>query len=179
MIGSIVQDRFHAHNRISGKRSFYNRFLKPLLHSREVVLRNRAAYNAFFEDIRCIQVPGRLELHLDMSVLAVSAGLFLILHIHIGVLADRLTERNLRRLQIDLHFISCGKLARRDLQMLVAHAVEKRLTVLAVIYNLQRHIFRRHPCKSLGHLILIALILNRVFHECIRYGIVGLRIGYR
>ena len=70
-----------------------------------------------------------------MTVLSMSAGLFLILGIHIGFLLDRLTEGYSWSVQRDLAFESGSQLARYNLQMLVSHAIEQGLAVLAVIYR--------------------------------------------
>ncbi len=178
MVGSIVKDGFHADDRISGQRSLHHGILESLFHCREVVLRHRAADYDLFKYIRSLQISGGFELHLDMAVLSVSAGLLLILGIHVGVLADRLAEGHLRRLQDDLCFVSGQKLADRDLQMLVAHAVEQGLAVLAVNDRLQGHILRHHTRQRLGYLILFAFVLDAVSHICIRYGILCLGIQH-
>ena len=68
-----------------------------------------------------------------MTVLSMSAGLFLILGIHIGFLLDRLTEGHSWSVQRDLAFESCRQLACNNLQMLITHAIEQGLAVLAVI----------------------------------------------
>src|SRR5699024_6542940 len=127
MVGSIVEDRFHSDYRVSGERSFHHGFLESLFHCREIVLRNSTANYALLKNIRRVQIMGRLKFHLDMSVLSVAARLFLIFHIHIRVLADRFAESNFRSFQNDLYFVPCRQLARRDLKMLVSHAVEQCL----------------------------------------------------
>ena len=111
MIGSIIQNGLHANYRICCQRPLQNGFLNTLFNCREVVLRNCAAYNYLLKYIRFLQITGRLEAHLYVAVLAMSARLFLILAFHIGFLADGLTERHLRFAQLDIYFIaSCSSL---------------------------------------------------------------------
>ena len=95
MIGSIIQGSLHTNNRISGKRTGFNGFCNAFLHCREEVLRNRASDNTLIKFIWMIQITGRFKCHLYMTILSVSARLFLILIFNIGFLTDRLSERNL------------------------------------------------------------------------------------
>ncbi len=171
MVRAIIQDRLHAHYRISGQRSFKYRFLESLLYSRKIILRNRSAYHHFFKHERRLQISRRLKLHLNMAVLSVSAGLLLVLGIHIRILLQSLAECNLRRLQYNLALISCSQLACNNLKVLVAHTVKQRLAVLAVIDYLNRNVFRHHPLQRLRHLVLIPLILAGILHICIRLGV--------
>ena len=149
MIRSVIQSRFYTDHRISGKRPFKNRFLQSFFYIREIVFRNRSADYARFKYIRCIKIVRRFKFHLNVSVLSVAAGLFLIFHIYIRIFADRFAECNFRCLKRDLHFISRRKFACCDLEMLISHSIEKRLTVLTVIYRLQSNILCRHFCKRL------------------------------
>ncbi len=112
MVRSVVESRLHTDYRITCQRSLEHGFLKSLLNSREVVLRNRTADYRLFEDIRRIKVA---ELHLDMAVLTVSAGLLLILGVYIGILLNSLTERNLRRLQSNFALVSLKEFAHSNL----------------------------------------------------------------
>ena len=77
MVGSVVQSRLEADNRISGKRSLQDGLGNTLLNSGEVVLRNAAADDFFIELISFLEIAGGSEFDLDVTVLAVSAGLLL------------------------------------------------------------------------------------------------------
>ena len=57
MIGTIVQNGLNANHRISGQRPLYHRFLNTLFHCREVVFRNRAAYDYLLEYISVSRSP--------------------------------------------------------------------------------------------------------------------------
>lgn len=92
MIGTIIEHSLHTHYRIGSQRSFYHRVLNTLLHCREVVLGNCAAHYDLLKYIRLLQITGRLECHLNVTVLTMSAGLFLIFCFHIGFL--RIVSRN-------------------------------------------------------------------------------------
>ena len=124
MIRSIVKCSLNAYYRISCQRSLLNAFLKSLLNCREVVLRNSAAYDYLLKYIRCLQVAGWLEAHLDMSILSVSTGLFLMFALYVGVLADGLTESYLRFGKFHVYFVAFFELAYYDIKVLVAHTIE-------------------------------------------------------
>ena len=96
MVRSIVENSLNADNGICCKRSPSYGFSDTLLNSREEVLGNRTADNFLIEYILLFRIIGRTELHLNMSVLSVSAGLRLILGLDIGCSADSLSVCNLR-----------------------------------------------------------------------------------
>ena len=124
MIRSIIKDSLYSNYRISCKRSLQNGFLKSFLYCREVILRNCSANHFFFEYIWRLQISGWLKTHLNMSVLSMSSGLFLILGIYVRFLLNSLTECNLWCLQCDLTFISGSQLACKYFQMLVPHTIQ-------------------------------------------------------
>ena len=57
--------------------------------------------------------------------------------------------------------------------MLIAHTIDKRLTVLTVIHHFQCYIFCHHSCKCLGNFIFITFIIYYIFHICIWFGVFG------
>ena len=83
MIRSIIKGCLHTNNRICSQRSLENTFLKSLLNSREVVLRNCTTYNYLLKYIRCLQIARWLKAHLNVAILSVSAGLFLMFAFYI------------------------------------------------------------------------------------------------
>ena len=96
MIRTIIQNGFDADYRISSQRAFLYGFLDTFFNSREVVLRYSTTNNNLFKYIWSFQITGWLKTHLNMSILSVSTGLFLMLALYVGVLADGLTESYLR-----------------------------------------------------------------------------------
>ena len=94
-----------------------------------------------------------------MTVLAMTAGLFLIFCFHICILADRLTESYFRFYQLYLNLIFGEDLADDNIQMLVAHTIEQCLTVLGIVDSLHGQIFLHDLGQSLCYLIIIALVL--------------------
>ena len=175
MIGSVVQDSLDADYRISGHRACGHGISDTLLNSREEVLRDSAADNDLLEYISFVKVSGRLESHLDMTVLAVSAGLLLILGINVAVLADRLLERDCRLAQFSVDLILGLQLADDDIQVLIAHAVQKSLMISCVIDGLHGQVFLADLRKSLCDLVEVTLVLRFVSLIGIRRGDVELR----
>ena len=87
-----------------------------------------------------------------------SARLFLMLSFHIGILADRLSERNLRLAKFHIYFISLFQHADNNVKMLITHTINKALAVSAIINNSNGAIFTHDLGKSLGDLILIPFV---------------------
>ena len=124
MIGSVYQSCLQAHNRITGQRSLENAFLNSLLYSREVVSRNSAAEDSLLKYIGLLQIAGGLELHFDIAVLSVSAGLLLILALDLHFLSQRLPEREFRFAEHHIYLIAGQKFADYYLQLLIADSVD-------------------------------------------------------
>ncbi len=164
---------------VSGKRTSLDRLRDALLDSREVILRHRTAYNLLIEDVRRVQVAGGTELHLDMSVLAMAAGLLLVLVLHVGVLADRLAEGNLGLLDLDLDVVLAGQFILDDLQVQIAHAVNQGLAVCGVVDRLEGRILGRNLCHRLRDLVDIRLVHGAVAKIRVGLGNLTLCIGHR
>ncbi len=136
MVRTVIQDSLHAHDRISRQRSLDHRFLHTFLDSREIILRNRTAHDFLLKHIRLLQIARRLEAHLDMTILPMSAGLLFVFVFHIRFLLDRLAERDLGIAQLDHTFVLIRQTALNDLELLVADAVQQGLPVLHIIDHL-------------------------------------------
>ena len=87
MIRTIYQSCLYANYRICGQRTFYAAFCHAPFNCREVVLRNCAAEYFLLEYIRFFQVTGRFKDHLNITVLAMSAGLLLIFALNLNFLS--------------------------------------------------------------------------------------------
>jgi len=164
MVRSVVKNCFDSDYRISCEGTFYHRVLKSFFYSREVVLRNSAAYHFFFKYIRSLQITGWFKPHLYMSVLTMSAGLFFVFCVHIRFLTDCLTERHFRCLQFNFYFISGCQFAGCDFQVLISHTVKKRLSVLTVIDCSECHILCHHLLQCLRYLVFIPFCQSLVSH---------------
>ena len=99
-----------------------------------------------------------------------TAGLFLMFAFHIGILADSLTERNLRFGKFNFDFIAFFQLVYHDIKMLVAHTVEKCLPVGGIILHAESLILACHSGKRLGNLILVAFLHSLISLAGIRRG---------
>ena len=179
MIGSVIKSSLHTYYRICSQRSLLNAFLKSLLNCREVVLRNCTANYNLLKYIWSLHITGRLKAHLNMTILSVSAGLFLMLSFYIRILANSLTERNLRFGKLYVYFIAILQHADNNVKMLVAHAINKALAVRTVILNADSLILAHDLGQSLGNLILITFIYSLKSLIGIRCGKDCLRIKHR
>ena len=112
-----------------------------------------------------------------MSILAMAAGLLLVFMLHIGFLAYRLLIGDLRLRKLDLYLVLVKKTADHYLQMQIAHAVQQRLFVLRIVYNLKRLILVTHLLQRLGNLIHVSLVFRPIPLVCIRRGNLCLSIS--
>ena len=99
-----------------------------------------------------------------MAVLTMSAGLLLVLSLHIRGLFDGLPVSHLGLIQFNLHLVFVQQAAGDDLQVLIAHAVQKKLAILCVIDHFYREILMGNLLKRLGNLVDIPLIFCLVPH---------------
>ena len=155
---SIIKSSFYANYRICSQRSFLNAFLQTFFDSREVVLRYGTTNYYLFEYIWSFQITGWLKTHLNMSILSMSAGLFLMFAFYVRVLADGLTESNLRLGKFNFYFVAFFQFADYNVEMLIAHTVKKRLSVGRIIYYAKCLIFACHFCKRLCNLVFVAFL---------------------
>ena len=126
---SIIKSGFYANYRICSQRSFLNAFLQTFLDSREVVLRYSTTNYYLFKYIWSFQITGWLKTHLNMSVLSMSAGLFLMFAFYVRVLTDGFTEGNLRFGKFDFYFVALFQFADYDVKMLITHTIKECLSV--------------------------------------------------
>ena len=160
MIRTIVKCSFDTNYRIGSQRSFLNAFLQTFFNCREVVLRYSTTNNNLFKYIWSFQITGWLKTHLNVTVLSVSTGLFLMFTFHIRILADSFTESNLWFGKFDVYFVALFQFADYNIKVLISHSVKERLSVGRIIYNTERLVFTCHFCKCLCNLVFITF-LNR------------------
>src|ERR1700694_4813171 len=96
MIRAVIQNDFEIHHRKSGKIPSRGRVLDALLHRGYEVLGNGATENVVHK-LEFSAARQRLHLDLAIAVLTVSASLFLVASLHVGLAADGLPVRHLRR----------------------------------------------------------------------------------
>ena len=111
MIRTIVKGCFNTNYRICSQRSFLNAFLQTFFNCREVVLRYSTTNNNLFKYIWSFQITGWLKTHLNVTILSVSTGLFLMFTFHIRILADSFTESNLWFGKFDVYFVALFQFA--------------------------------------------------------------------
>ncbi len=92
---AVVERRLEVGQRIAGKDALGGRLADALLDAREEALRHRPADDPLGELDAAAGV--RLELDPDVAEHAVAAGLLLVLALDLGLAADRLPVRDLRR----------------------------------------------------------------------------------
>ena len=134
MVGAVVQRRLEVDDRITGEHAVIHALAQTLFNGREEVLRDGAAEDVLGKDHLLALI--RLELDPDVAVLAVAAGLLLVLALDLDGTADGLAERHLRLVQFRFDFIAGFQFAHDDFQLLVADAVDQKLAVFLVVDGL-------------------------------------------
>ncbi len=105
MIRSVVQYCLNTYHWVCRQRPFQHGFLQTLFHGRIIVLGHRASHYLLLKHISLLQILGRAETHFHMTVLAVSAGLLLILILYIRLLLNRLPVGYLGSGKLYLHLV--------------------------------------------------------------------------
>ena len=176
VVGSIIQCSLQADNRICSKRSLEDGLGNTLFNSGEVVLRYAAADDLFVELISFLEISGGSEFDLDVTVLAVSAGLLLVLGIDISSLADGLAVSDLGLDSIDLDLVLVLEHALDNFKLHVADTVDQSLAVLGIVDHLEGEVLGGDLRHCLCDLVDIVLILRIVADISIRSGNIHLRI---
>ena len=94
MIRTVVQGDLYVNNRVTCEHAAEHCALNTLVDRRNIFLRDRAADNGIDKLVALFGV--RIQLDLNMTVLAAAAGLTGILFINIGIAGNGLLISNLR-----------------------------------------------------------------------------------
>ena len=168
MVGAVCQSSLDAYDRISGHRSLQDTFLDSLLDCREVVLRNGTAEDTLLENIRNSQIAGGLELHQNVAVLSVTAGLLLVLSADLDLLLEGLSVCELRLIELDLDLVSVLQLGLDDIELLLADAVEQRLSVFGIVDHAKGLVLLEELGHTGSNLIVVTLGDRLIGHVGIR-----------
>ncbi len=154
VIRTVVEHHAEVHHGKSGQISARRRVLDSLFDGRNIVLRNRAAENV----VHKLKLPAaRQRLHLDLAiaVLPVAAGLLLVPPLHIGLAANRLPVRHLRRFQNHFRVIALLQLRHHDFNVLLSGARNQKLLRLRIAEEAQHGIFFHELVQSRPQLVFI------------------------
>ena len=134
MIGAVIQCDLDVHDGIACQNTGLHRALDTGVDRGNVFLRDGAADNGIDELIALAGLV-RLELDLDVTVLALTAGLTGILHIDVCLALHGLLVSDLRCADIGLHLELAQQTVNDDLQMQFAHAGDDCLPRLLIGLN--------------------------------------------
>ena len=121
MIGAIIQGNLTVNNRVACQYAVLHCALDTLVNRLDVFLRNRTADNLVDELVALARLV-RLEDDLDMTILALTAGLTCVLALDVSRLADGLLVGYLRLAYVCLNLELTQQTVDNDLQMELAHA---------------------------------------------------------
>ena len=158
MIRAVEQRCAQTDHRIAGEHAVLHGLADALVDSRMEVLRNRTAEDLFLEQIIALCI--RRELHLDVTVLAVAAGLLLVLAFDDDRLADLFAVRYDRSGQRDFYAELVPELGAQNVQLNIAGTGDEVLLGLGVEFGLEGRVLVMQTGQTCGDLLLGALDLG-------------------
>ena len=163
MIGAIHQRRLQTHDGIAGNHAAGNAILQALFHRGEEVFGHGAADDLLLKD-QGIAVAG-LKLDPDITVLAMAAGLFLMLALYPDLLADGLAvcHAGLHQTHIDPELGL--ELGDHYIQMLLAQTGKNLLLGFHIIFKGDAGILLHQALHGAGDLRFVALALELDCHR--------------
>ena len=168
VVRAVPQGDLAVHDRITGQNAGLHRTLDTLIDRRDILLRDRAANNAVDELVTLAGVG--LQLDLDMTVLALTAGLAGVLGFLVGFLADGLAVGDLRGADVGFDLELTQQTVDDDLQMELAHAGDDGLAGLFVGPGLEGRVLFRQLGQRDAHLLGTGLGLGLDGHADDRVG---------
>ena len=159
MIRTIPQGDLDVNDRIACQNAGLHSTLNTVVDSRDVFLRDSAA-NDGVDELIALACLVRLDLDLDVTVLALTTRLTSVLGLLIGLLADGLTVSDLRCADVSLDLELTEQTVDDDLQMELAHAGDDGLTSLFVGVGLEGRILFGQLCQRDAHLLVAGLGLR-------------------
>ena len=159
MVRTVGQGSLQADQRIASQHTVLHGLADALFNCRPEVLRNRTAEDALCEDE--ILIHAGLEVHLDVTILAMTARLLLVLAFNRYLFADLLAVRHDGLGQIDLNAELVLELGADDIQMDIAHARDQHLLGLGVVLGGEGRVFVAQTSQTGCELFFVALVLGR------------------
>ncbi len=118
VVRTVLQDRFQAHDRELGERAFRQVIAKTAFDRGYVLLGDASAHHVLFEfEVGLAIVRQQFEPTDDVSILAGSAGLFLVFVVEFGHLCRRFTVTDFRSADFHLHLVLAPNALDIDFQM--------------------------------------------------------------
>src|SRR6266513_1176405 len=153
VVGAVGEPHPEVDYRVAGQHARVERLADALLDRRDVFLRDRAADDLVLE---LEPFPGvRLDLEIDVAVLAPAAGLAHVAPLRLGGVADGLAVGDLRLADVGLHPELAQQAVHDDLEVQLAHAVDERLPRLVVARHAEGGVLEREPRERHRELLLV------------------------
>src|SRR6267143_44921 len=173
VVGAVGEPNLDVDHRVAGQDTRLERLADALLDRRDVFPRNRAADDLVLE-LEPLTGLIRLDLEIDVAVLAAAARLAHVAPLRLGRLADGLAVGDLGLADVGLHPELAQQAVHDDLEVQLAHAVDERLSRLLVARHAEGWILERESRQRHRDLLLVGagLRLDRDRDD-------GLREGHR
>ena len=144
---------------IAGEDAALERLADARVDRRDVLARDRAADDLVDELVAGARLA-RLDLDLDVAVLAVAARLAHEAAVAVGRLADRLAVGHLRPADVGLDPELAHHAVDQHVEVQLAHAGDDRLAGLRVGLDAEGRVFLGQALQGDGHLVLVGLRLG-------------------
>ena len=158
VVRAVVQDRADAGHRVAGQDSALQRFLDALLGRLDELARDRSA-DDFVDELEPA-FRHRLEAHLDVAVLTLTARLPHELALGFRLARDRFAIRDLRLADVRGDAELAHHAVDDDLEVQLAHAADDGLVRFRVRVDLERRVFLHELRERDAHLFLVDLRLR-------------------
>ena len=158
MVRTIGQRCFQADQRISCQYTVLHRFANALFDCGPEVLGHRTAENAFCKYE--ILVGTRLKVHLNMTILTMTARLFLVLALNRYLFTDFLAVRYNRLGQLHFNTKLVFELGADNIQMNVAHTRNQHLLGFGIVFGRKGRVFVAQTCQTGRQLFFVAFVLG-------------------
>ena len=159
MVRTIDQADLHIHNGIASQNAGLHSALDTGIDSGNIFLGNSAADNSIDELVTLAGFVG-LNGDLNMTVLALTAGLTLVLFFVSNSLADGFTISNLRCANVCFHLELAEQTVHDDFQVQLAHAGDDGLAGFLIRPSAEGGVFFSQLCQSDAHLLAASLGLG-------------------
>src|SRR6056297_3664755 len=159
VIGTVVERDPAVHHRITGDHAVLHLLPDALVDRRDVLLRHHAADDGIDELVTLARLT-RLDLDVDVTVLAAAAGLADELAFLLDRTADGLPVGHLGLSHVGFHLELALHAVDDDLEVQLAHAGDDGLAGFLVRVHPERGILFRQLLKGDAHLLLVGLRLG-------------------
>ena len=159
MIRTVKQRNANIDYRIPGQNAVFHGLTHTFFNSRNILPRYSPAEN-LVNKLKAFSWRQGFHLDHNVTILAMSTGLFLMLAFNLRRSADSFSVFNDRRTQIGFHTEFTFHTLHNDLDMLIAHATDQSFLRHTVLSNNDSRVLVHQTVQSSGDLLFLAFLFS-------------------